>query len=148
MKYTPHFGVFRPIMWRVLSRSCICSMSNRYFCDAPHPHAARPSVRYFFISDSIFVCATAVRVLVIGIIIKTSLSPSYNLDRFVNLRFTVEDGASLTFDIPTTQFGPSSSVSLASTERRRQQTLVVPSKMRVDRRHLKLRKFSLTTSVA
>ena len=30
--------------------------------------------------------------------------------RFVNIRFTVEDGASLVFDMPTTQFGPNDGV--------------------------------------
>lgn len=34
--------------------------------------------------------------------------PYRNLRRFVNLRFTVEDGASLVFDMPKTQFGPNS----------------------------------------
>lgn len=34
--------------------------------------------------------------------------------RFVNLRFTVEDGASLVFDMPKTQFGPNSGVSLST----------------------------------
>ena len=30
--------------------------------------------------------------------------------RFINVRFTVEDGASLIFDMPETQFGPNGNV--------------------------------------
>lgn len=33
--------------------------------------------------------------------------------RFVNVRFTVEDGASLIFDLPKTRFGPNSGVRTA-----------------------------------
>lgn len=37
--------------------------------------------------------------------------------RFVNLRFTVEEGATLVFDMPITRFGPNNPVSFSGTLR-------------------------------
>lgn len=52
------------------------------------------------------------------------------ISRFVNLRFTVEDGASLVFDMPETNFGPNSGV-------RRPRLVSIPSLLRLEHEAVK-----------